>query len=809
MPFVDVILNLALKKAYSYKIPDYLEIVPKLGQRVLVPFGQRELTGVIVAIYKNSKYTACKDIIDILDEHPLISQELLSLTQWVADYYLGYWGQSIQLALPRGLDKKEHRIVTVSNYPDLEHVDLTDRQKYLFDIIAREPGKSSSFYKRKFGSGAYNYLLNTLKVKKLLSIQNTQSGTRVKELKRRFVTVKYISQDDLKGFRKQEELIATLTRLEGQTLLLREFQIKTGYSASKINRLASKSILKCEARTVTRIPTIEYQEEKSDIILNPEQQLALTAIEESLKEKKFRVYLLHGVTGSGKTQIYLEAIKSVIADGKTAIVLIPEISLTPQTVRRFENHFPEKVAVFHSKMTLGERFDSWMKVYHRKYSIVVGPRSALFMPLKNIGIIVVDEEHDGSYKQSTSSPRYHARDVAIYRAKINDAVVLLGSATPSLESYYNVEKRKYSLLKLTKRIKDIRLPQVYIVDMKEKQKQIVHSNIFSPILIEKISDRLYKKEQIILLQNRRGHSSFLQCTDCGYIARCPNCEISLTYHYYAKHLQCHYCGYSSPAWGSCPKCQSKAVKYLGTGTQKIEKELGRIFPECSLIRMDLDTTKRKGAHDHLLKAFKERKADILLGTQMISKGLDFANVTLVGVISADIGLTLPDYRASERVFQLLTQVAGRAGRGILKGEVVIQSYLFSHYAIQFASKHDYNGFYKQELAYRQVMAYPPIERMISVRCSSSDLKQTIIKVREISQKLKRYSRGLYLVMGPAPCPISKIKNKYRWQIIIKLKSEIDSSRRKAKEAIAGYLNPYIRREGDFKIEIDVDPVDMM
>jgi primosomal protein N' (replication factor Y) len=810
MPFVEVIFNLPIKRNFDYKVPEHFKAVLKSGQRVLAPFGHRELTGVITRIREKSEYAECKDIIDILDEKSLISEELLQLTQWISEYYLDYWGQAIQLALPRGIERKSNRIVHVISNADLDTIHLTERQKILFDIIERDPGKSTSIYRKKYGTGAFNYLLNVLKNKNLLAIHQVDRSDMVRTLKRRFVVVRDSIEGDFSGFRKRNELSEILTELAGQSFLFTDFQKKTGYSASKIKRLASESYLAIEERVVDRKIKIEYQEEKTDVILNKEQRHALLEIIKSIDEAKFRVHLLHGVTGSGKTQIYLEAIKSITERGKTAIVLIPEISLTPQTVRRFENYFPGNVAVFHSKMTLGERYDSWMKVYHAKYSIVVGPRSALFMPLKNIGIIVVDEEHDGSYKQGGSSPRYHARDVAIYRAKIHDAIVILGSATPSLESYYNAGENKYNLLELSKRIKNIRLPQVYVVDMKGSNKKDRIAKIFSPLLIDKMKDRLTKNEQIIILQNRRGHSSFLQCTTCGYIALCPNCEISLTYHYYDKHLQCHYCGHSMQAWKMCPKCQSREIKYLGTGTQKIEKEIKSIFTGATIIRMDLDTTTRKGSHDRLLKAFKEGKGDILLGTQMIAKGLDFDNVTLVGVISADIGLTIPDYRASERIFQLLTQVAGRAGRGILKGEVIIQSHLFSHYAIQFASNHDYLGFYKEEISYRKAMVYPPFQRMINIRFTSPDLTKTIQKAREVSQKLKRFSKGLYDIIGPAPCPISKIKNRYRWQVFIKINSQIDPSSRKSKDLIIRRLDTYLRsKRDDIKIEIDVDPVDMM
>ena len=775
-----------------------------------MPFGKRELSGIVTKVSDTSSYHECKDIIDVLDERALVSSELLQLTKWISDYYLGFWGQSVQLALPRGLEYKTKRVIDLVKGYDPDEYQLTERQKFLYDIIAFEPGKSTTFYKTKFGSGSFYYLLNSLKNKGLLHIRDSEAVQPVRRLKKRFITVNESIDRDLKCFRNREELSEILQRWAGQKMLFSEFKKRTSYSQTKIKKIADHGLIVIQREEVDRNYVIEYQEEKRDIVLNTAQVQALTEIQNSMQANEFRVHLLHGITGSGKTQVYLEAIKSTIAVGKSAIVLIPEISLTPQTVRRFENYFPNQVAVFHSKMTLGERHDAWMKVYDRKYSIVVGPRSALFMPLNNIGIIVVDEEHDASYKQSGSVPRYHARDVAVYRAKINNAVVVLGSATPSLESYYNAQQKKYNLLELSKRIMDVKLPKVFVVDMKGLHKPKDRSKLFSLVLVDKIADRLAKKEQIILLQNRRGYSAFLQCTDCGYIAVCPNCEISLTYHSFNQQLQCHYCGYSTRNPGYCPKCQGENINYLGSGTQRIEKELRQLFPQVRLIRMDLDTTKQKGAHDRILKFFKEGEAEILLGTQMIAKGLDFANVTLVGVISADIGLTLPDYRASERVFQLLTQVAGRAGRSILKGEVVIQSYLYTHYAIQFARNHDYCGFYGEEIIYRKKLDYPPFVRMINIRISGPDLSDTIHNARRINKMLKQSSRGLYVITGPAPCPISKIKNMYRWQTIIKLNSQKDPSGKRSKEIILKCLAPHLRLEQkQLRIALDVDPVDMM
>ena len=407
------------------------------------------------------------------------------------------------------------------------------------------------------------------------------------------------------------------------------------------------------------------------------------------------MFLLYGVTGSGKTEIYLQSIQRVLEDGREGIVLVPEISLTPQMVNRFKGRFGDQVAVLHSGLSVGEKYDEWRKIQRKEVKVVVGARSAVFAPFENLGIIIIDEEHETSYKQE-DNPRYHARDVAIERAKKHQCPVVLGSATPSLESFARAEKRVYHLLTLSKRMNDQNLPDVKIVDMREELRE-GNRSMFSRELFEKLQDRLMKKEQTVLFLNKRGHSSFVMCRDCGYVVQCPNCDISLTYHRYNQQMKCHYCGYESVVPTTCPECTSDHIRYFGTGTQKVEEELGKIFPEAKVIRMDVDTTSRKGSHEKLLTEFHEGQADILLGTQMIAKGFDFPNITLVGVLSADTMLHLPDFRSSEKTFQLLTQVSGRAGRHELAGEVVIQTYSPEHYSIELAGQQDFDLFYQKEM----------------------------------------------------------------------------------------------------------------
>jgi len=809
MTYVDVIFNIALPKTFTYRIPAEILNSPQPGQRVLAPFGNREITGIVTRVFDHSTIADCKEIVDILEEFPLVRQELLEFTAWLAEYYLCPWGQAIQLALPRGMEQKSESMVHLKQFPEDKNQVLSERRQFLFDLIAGNSGKTSTYYRRQFGSGSFYHYLHELQNLDLIQIEQ-----RIKKPPRRkeqlWVTIHQTVENSDRVLKKHPGLNNLLEEVKGKKLLFSEFKERSVLSAAVINRLARAGTIKIEKKLLPVQIHSYYPEEKKAIVLNAEQKHALSAIKESLQRHEFRVYLLLGVTGSGKTQVYLETIKICIQQGLTAIVLIPEISLTPQTVQRFENFFPGQVAVFHSKMSVHERQEIWLKVFNQEVSIIVGPRSALFMPVQNLGIIVVDEEHDGSYKQNNPAPRYHARDAAIYRARMNKAMVILGSATPSLESYYNVSQQKYTLLELTKRINNVNLPAVYVEDTKSLLKNKSESRIFTPLLLEKVKQRLERKEQIILLQNRRGYAAYLQCRECGYIYLCPNCEITLTFHAQHKNLLCHYCGYSKQAPEYCPKCQGVSIKYLGIGTQKIQAEILKLFSDARVIRMDQDTTVRRGSHDSYLKSFKEGKADILLGTQMISKGLDFSRVTLVGVISADIGLSWPDYRAAERVFQLLTQVAGRAGRDELAGEVVIQSIMINHYTIHFARNHDYKGFYQQELKYRRELTYPPFCRIVNIKYSSDSLPKTIDLAREVSLKLHKANQGVYNVIGPAPSPLARINKQYRWQTLLKIDSAKDPGGKSTRKIISAVLAPYLRqKKSNLKIIVDIDPLEIV
>ena len=803
--FAEVVFNNSLDHPFSYKIPSEMLEIIEPGMRVLVQLGKQILTGVVVEVKSKVPFDNLKEITDILDDKPLLSKEILKLTQWISEYYMSSWGQAVTLALPKGIDESAKRRLYISENFDESEIELTERQNELKELIFRNPGKTYKYYQEKFGKKSLNYISKILIDKKVLISQRKLERPSVQLKMRFFISVPENIESLLKNISSKNKKIDKLKDYKGQNVLFSELLKNLDISSTVIERLVKKNILHKDKKEIYRSNEIKYEEEDKIIKLTKDQKQVFDEIKKSILSEKFITYLIHGVTGSGKTQIYIDSIKEVYSKKKSAIVLIPEISLTPQTVSRFQKHFKKNVTVFHSKMSLGERYDAWFKIFKEDYSIVIGPRSALFLPIKNLGIIIVDEEHDGSYKQSDSAPRYHARDVAIYLAKMQNAIVLLGTATPSLETYYNVRKKKYTLLELKNRIGNNPLPHVFIVDIRGLNAK-KGSEIFSPILVSKIKNRLEKSEQIILLQNRRGHSSFLQCTDCGFIARCPNCEISLTYHKYNHKLQCHYCGYNRKAVETCPKCNSYHVKYSGVGTQKIEIEMKKLFPEAKYLRMDQDTTKNKNSHDEILYQFKQKQSDILLGTQMISKGLDFENVTLVGVISADVGLNIPDFRSSERIFQLLTQVAGRSGRGSIKGEVIVQSYQFSHSSIQYASKHDYMNFYLNEMKNRMELDYPPFRRIVNIRASGIDLQKTISIIREVSISLKKSFKNHYKIIGPAPAPITKINNFYRWHLFVK----IDKNKVKSGKEFRNILYPFIKNNNsELKVQIDVDPVDLM
>ena len=564
-------------------------------------------------------------------------------------------------------------------------------------------------------------------------------------------------------------------------------------SASGLNTLVKKGILIEEKSEHYRVNYDDVDNSKMKLTL--EQQSVVDSVISDTN-----TYLLYGVTGSGKTEVYMEIIDYYLSLGKTSIVLVPEISLTPQMIERFEKRFGKRIAAIHSGLSDGEKYDEYRRIARGEASIVIGARSAIFAPLDNIGIIIIDEEHSDSYKQSDPSPRYHARDIAILRSKYHKCSVLLGSATPSLESMARGEKGVYKLLSLPHRINGKELPLVNIVDMNKEMKR--SKGHFSSIMVDAIKERLDRGEQIILLLNRRGYSSFVTCKNCGYTFKCPNCDITLTYHKSSNTLRCHYCGYGGKVVDTCPECKEKALNNLGVGTQKIEEELNKLFPNSRVLRMDYDTTSKKGMHEKMIDEFREGKYDILLGTQMVSKGLDFSNVTLVGVINADTSLNIPDFRSSENTFSLLSQVAGRSGRSTKEGTVIIQTFNPEHYAISLCKNHDYLSFYKQEMMIRRSLKYPPYYYICNIRVSGKDPSYILGEALKIKNSLERNLKST-IILGPSSSSLFKMNNTYRYNIILKYKKE-DNLYLILSKVIDHYLS-----NNKVKIDIDFNPSQML
>lgn len=641
----------------------------------------------------------------------------------------------------------------------------------------------------KLGKIMQNNTLATLISCYQVMLPKALKAKRGSVINKRFDTYYRVNEESLVGVKITSKQKDFLDFCREKEIVKRSELLKI--SSNILNTLLNKGLLIEERQEHYRI---SYSNEiGSKFRLTEEQE---NVVKEILNNSGFNPYLLYGVTGSGKTEVYMELIEDVLKKGKTSIVLVPEISLTPQMIERFQKRFGDNIAALHSALSDGEKYDEWRRIVRGEASIVIGARSAIFAPFTNIGIIIIDEEHSESYKQSDSNPRYCAKDIALIRGRYYDCPVVMGSATPSLEVMARAKKGVYKFLSLPNRVNGKKLPFVRIIDMNDAIKK--SKGHFSSDMINSISDKLKKKEQIILLLNRRGYASFVTCKNCGYTFKCPNCDISLTYHKSSNTMRCHYCGYGTKVYDTCPDCKEKSINDLGVGTQKIEEELGNIFSGVRILRMDFDTTSRKGAHEQMISAFKNHEYDILLGTQIVAKGLDFSNVTLVGVINADTSLNIPDFRSSENTFSLLSQVAGRSGRSKKSGEVIIQTYNPEHYAISYTKTHDYIGFYNKEMEIRKCLKYPPFYYLCYVKISGKNMDY----IFQEANKIKRaFDRNLeeFSILGPTPSTIFKVNNIYRYGIILKYKREGN-----LKELLEKILGHY-RGNNRIKIDIDFNP----
>ncbi|PPA72104.1 primosomal protein N' [Jeotgalibacillus proteolyticus] len=785
-------------RPFDYKVPDHLQGVLREGMRVVVPFGPRKIQGFVVGFQEQSSFNGLKQIEEVLDIVPVLNDELLSLSKWLSNETLCFQISAMQAMLPAAMKSKYEKVFEALGDPSR----LPDP---ISGLLNRE-GRLT--FQEAVGKGILGELqeLVTKGMMDLRYLVKSKTAPKTERFLSLTLSIKE-TEKELENLTSQAAKQKSVLRyVTDRNTRVRAAVIKqdTGASDSTIKSLVKKGLLKETVQEVYRDPFKDREFKKTvPFQLTDEQKTAIEPILDTVADYNQKTFLLHGVTGSGKTEIYLQTIEKVLSQDRQAIMLVPEISLTPQMVERFKGRFGDQVAVMHSGLSVGEKYDEWRKIHRKEVNVVVGARSAVFAPFEKLGVIIIDEEHESSYKQE-DAPRYHARDVAIERAKRHGCPVILGSATPSLETYARAQKGNYQLLTLSKRMNDQAMPDVTIVDMREELRD-GNRSMFSRELLTQLKERLQKKEQVVLFLNRRGHSSFIMCRDCGYVMQCPNCEVSMTYHRKSERMKCHYCGEEEPVPSLCPECRSEHIRYFGTGTQKVEEELTKLLPEARVIRMDVDTTTKKGSHERLLTAFGEGKADILLGTQMIAKGLDFPNITLVGVLSADTMLHLPDFRSAEKTFQLLTQVAGRAGRHDKEGEVVIQTYTPEHFSIDLAKTQQYEPFYNHEMAMRKLGQYPPFYYMALVTISHENVLKVVSVSEEISALLSQKLSNQAVVLGPVASPIARIQNRYRYQCLVKYKKEEG-----LKPLLKSILNDYQSGKKDsVLLQIDVQPYIMM
>jgi primosomal protein N' (replication factor Y) (superfamily II helicase) len=796
---VDVPTN-QTNRSFDYAVPAHFKEVIEQGMRVIVPFGNRTIQGFVVSIQFHSDVEKLKPIKEVLDLTPVLTEELIDLGLHLTETTLCFAISAFQAMLPAALKVKVQKDIVIN-----EQIDQ------LPATLANQFSGRDAIPWKEVVDGEFDLAMIKKLIKDgLLYINYQISGKR--QEKRVKVVLPVQSKEkmnealqSLKRAKKQQDILSYFIENEFDQIPVTSLCENTNTNRASVLSLVEKGLLVEKEVEVYRDP-YEHREIKATQPLKlTEQQLeVLTPIVNQIKDDLHSTFLLHGVTGSGKTEVYLQSIDRTLKNGKEAIVLVPEISLTPQMVHRFKGRFGSQVAVFHSGLSKGEKYDEWRKIQRGEVKVVVGARSAIFAPFKKLGIIIIDEEHESTYKQE-DHPRYHAREVAIYRGKYHQCPVVLGSATPSLESFARAQKGVYHLLSLSERVNKNDMPHVNIVDMREELRN-GNRSMFSAALMEKLKEKIEKGEQSVLLLNRRGYSTFVMCRDCGFVVECPHCDLSLTYHRKNNMMKCHYCGFEEQEPNNCPSCQSEYIRFFGTGTQKVEEEITKLIPNARVIRMDVDTTRKKGSHEKLLQQFSSLKADILLGTQMIAKGLDFPNVTLVGILAADTMLHLPDFRSAEKTFQLLTQVSGRAGRHELTGEVIVQTYTPEHYSILHASKHDFLGFYETEMNMRKQIGYPPYYYLVLINVSHMNVIQASEITERIATFLKDNLTTQSVILGPVVSPISKIKDRYRYQCMIKYKNE--SNLLKSLQEIVKHYNKDIHK-GNLQLSIDLNPYTLM
>jgi primosomal protein N' (replication factor Y) len=799
--YADVALPIPLDQPFTYGLPETLRHRVKIGSRLIVPFGARKLTGVIVRLHNTRPEAGIKEAFRLLDEEPVLEEHLIALGRWIASYYCAPIGEVLRVMTPLSGEMRSSKMYSLTDAgrdtarqllfgadtedPTIQVLRLLEQRSlsgpYLAKKVAEAPKALRSLLKKGFVE--------------LEDVQADRDPLRSSAARLRVQSPGQWPEGKLK--KAEREVLSYLDLHPGSHNLAEVDEVVKGASVA-VRALARRKILTLEIDSPS--PSYPF---KARPELNDRQQVAFDAIRSGVESGQFEAFLLHGVTGSGKTEVYLSAIEATLVSGRNALLLVPEIALTPAMAGQFYHRFGEGVAILHSAFHDAERAEQWRRIRKGQARVVVGTRSGVFAPVQNLGLIIVDEEHDASYKQQ-DTPRYNGRDVAVVRAHNANACIVLGSATPSLESRYNVERNKYTLLQLPDRVENRPMPEVELIDMRLEFLDTRKQSTFSRRLLTAIGEKLAAGEQVMLLHNRRGFSSFAACRSCGERVQCVNCSVTLTFHRRDRRMLCHYCSYAERVPSICPKCKSEHIYFLGLGSERVEDELHREFPEARIARMDRDTVSGKRHFETILTGFRERAFDILVGTQMIAKGHDIPNVTLVGVISADIGLGMPDFRAAERTFQLLTQVAGRAGRGQLPGQVLVQTINPEHYAISHAAAQDFNAFYNQELHFRKAMRYPPFSALANVLVRSEKQEDALRMSSEIAHLLTPPPENIK-VLGPAEAPVPRLKNEYRYQLLIKAKD-----RRALNETLRQLRMHAIERKWSATaLVIDVDPLTLL
>ncbi|QPJ63979.1 MAG: primosomal protein N' [Candidatus Nitrohelix vancouverensis] len=815
--FVEVAFNLPLPSPFTYSVPVGLKDRALPGMRALAPFGARRITGFIVAVkYQCDSGFEVKPLEDLPDNIPALSESMLDLTRWLADYYQCAWGEAIAAAIPAGLDEAGEDIfsLTETGMEAFQSSASSDSDRALLEVLRERPGSSRKQLQRRLGANFNARALNKFKSREWIRAQSKITRKSVDYHNEKFVRAlpgpsPEATETALKRSPRQLGLHRLLSQREYSLTELK--QIDPGYAAP-LRQLKDKELAVTETRKVRKASPWDFLDEsprkETPPKLTPEQETACKPLLAAIDKGAFQSFLIQGVTGSGKTEIYLRCIQRALEDGKTAIMMVPEISLTPQTAERFRLRFGNRIAILHSGLSRQEKFDEWNKIQTGQVSIALGARSSVFAPLTNIGVIVIDEEHDGSYKQD-STPRYHARDVALMRAKNQGAVVILGTATPSLESHKNAVTGKYQRLVLTQRVNNRPMPWIQIVDMRQEKEERRNYSIFSIALKNAIRDRLDNGEQTFLFLNRRGAANYVFCKECGYVFDCSRCSVSMTFHSEDNKMRCHYCNGFARIPRSCPDCKGEIIKFQGFGTQKLEAETRRLFPGARVFRLDRDTAKNASVFETMRDKLNAQEIDILIGTQMIAKGHDFPNVTLVGVTLADLSLNVPDFRSCERTFQLVTQVAGRAGRGDIPGKVIVQTNSPDHFVFPCIQNQDFDAYAEKELDLRKKLRYPPFVRTVSLEIEDANEQRGAETARRLRNLLKGALTSFSDVdlLGPAPAVLYKISMKYRWRLLIRAATS---------QTLQRFLR-YAQEQRDLKkavqsgskLSIDVDPINLL